>query len=187
MISDIMAWFLQLQAAEQIFLLVGVFSNLLFLGYLAIQVFGGHDAELPDHDFDVGLALLSVRGLTAFGMFLGWTGFVVLKNGFGLAAALIAGTLAGLLAAWLAWRLIRLLLRLQDSGTLDLHNAYRQQGTVYLRIPPKGQGAGKVQIAVQGALRELEAVSDGAEILTGAKVFVLEIIDNQLIVTQVED
>lgn len=186
MIDDITSWFLQLQAAEQIFFLVGFFSNLLFFVYLALQAFGGHDADAHVPDSDVTFALLSVRSLLAFGMFMGWTGLAASKSGSGVFLAVAAGLASGILAAWLAWRLARAMLRLQQSGNLELQNAYHQTGTVYLRIPPKGHGAGKVQIKVQGALRELEAVSEGDEIPTGTQVVVLEIIENQLLVTKVD-
>ncbi len=180
-------WYNGLQAAEQFFFIVGIISNLLFFLYVALQLIGGHDAELPEHPFDVDFALLSVRSLLAFGMFLGWTGLIVLKSGLGLPWAIAAGVLAGLLAAWLAWLLLKAMLRLQQSGNLELQNAYHQTGSVYLTIPAKGQGAGKVQIVVQGALRELDAVSDDAEIPTGTKIIVCDITDNHLVVMQLKE
>jgi membrane protein implicated in regulation of membrane protease activity len=180
-------WYSGLQAAEQFFFIVGIISNLLFFLYVALQLLGGHDADMPDHPIDFDFALLSVRSLLAFGMFLGWTGLIVLKSGLGLPLAIAAGVSAGLLAAWLAWLLLKTMFRLQQSGNLELQNAYRQIGTVYLAIPARGNGKGKVQIVVQGALRELEAVSDDAEIPTGTKVIVCDIADNQLVVMQFKE
>jgi membrane protein implicated in regulation of membrane protease activity len=180
-------WYSGLQAAEQFFFIVGTISNLMFFLYVALQLLGGHDTDMPEHPIDVDFALLSVRSLLAFGMFLGWTGLIVLKSGLGLPLAVAAGVVAGLLAAWLAWLLLKTMLRMQQSGNLELQNAYHKTGIVYLAIPAKGNGSGKVQIAVQGALRELDAVSDDAEIPTGTKIIVCDITDNQLVVMQLNE
>jgi membrane protein implicated in regulation of membrane protease activity len=79
---------------------------------------------------DADLAIFSVRSLTAFFMFLGWTAYLTLKWGRPLWLAIIAGVLAGVLAIWLAYRLIRFLLSFQSSGTLELQNAIGKRSTL---------------------------------------------------------
>ena len=60
---------------------------------------------------------------------------------------------------------------MQRNGTLNFDNALDQVGEVYIPIPPNRQGAGKVMIAVQGSLKELEAITDESSIIkTGTKV-----------------
>lgn len=173
MLLDLTSWWLQQPPSEQIFWSIGFISNVLFIIYVAVQFLGGHDTDFDaGHDSDY-LGILSIRGLLAFGMFLGWTGLVVMQAGFGMAAALVAGALAGLLASWLAWRLILLLLRLQVSGTLDPERVVGQTGSVHLRIPAKQNGMGKVMVEVQGALRELDAVSEAGEIPTGSSILIV--------------
>ena len=175
--SDVLSWWQTLGSAEQWFWSIGLISNALFTIYLVVQFAGSHDAELHDGDIDTdaGFTILSLRSLLAFGMFMGYTGVVSLRMGAGWPTALIAGVAAGVLAAWLAWRLLRLILRLQSSGTLDLQNTIGQTGEVHLQIPARLEGAGKIMVEVQGALRELDAVSEEQAIPTGQPVIVVGI------------
>ena len=170
----------ELTHIEHFFFIIGGVSNVLFILYVAYQFMGGDDIDV---DGDVGFALFSFRGVTSFGMFLGWAGFLTLRSGNSLFLAIIAGIIAGSIAVWLAYHLIKFLLKFQSSGTLDLNRAIGKRGTVYLVIPPKNEGFGKVNITIQGALRELEAVTDGDAIPTGEAVLVFAITEGgQLLV-----
>ena len=173
MLLDLTTWWQQQPLSEQIFWSIGLISNVLFVIYIAAQFLGGHDTDVDAGHDSSHLGILSIRGLLAFGMFMGWTGLIVVQAGFGLLAALIAGALAGILASWLAWRLFLLLLRLQVSGTLDPERVVGQTGSVHLRIPAEKQGMGKVMVEVQGALRELEAVSETESIPTGTSILIV--------------
>ena len=170
--------------AEQVFWSIGLISNGLFAIYLVFQFAGGHDHDIHPDDADPGFTVLSLRSILAFGMFMGYTGVAAMHLGVGWIAALIAGLVAGVVAAWLAWRLLQLILRLQSSGTLDLHQAVGLTGEVYIPVPAARQGTGKVMVAVQGALRELEAISEGAAIPTGAPVLVVAVTDLGVLIVQ---
>ena len=187
MFSDLATWWQALGGAEQLFWAIGLISNALFAVYLLMQFAGGHDTDIHDTDVpdaDAGFTILSLRSLLAFGMFMGYTGVVALRLGGGWFTALAAGVAAGVLAAWLAWRLLRLILRLQSSGTLDMQNAIGQTGEVYLAIPAGMQGAGKVMVEVQGALREMDAVSEEASIPNGQPVLVVGLTDEGALIVQ---
>ncbi len=56
--------------------------------------------------------------------------------------------------------IMRAMMSMRDSGTLDLNNAVGQGATVYVTIPPTGEGRGQVEILIQGRLATLQAVSD---------------------------
>lgn len=189
MLLNLLSWWESLGGAEQWFWAIALISNILFTIYLVIQFAGGgHDTDLDgdaslDHPDD-GFTILSLRSLLAFGMFMGYTGVVVIRSGLGWFPALFIGTAAGVFAAWLAWRLLRLILRLQSSGTLELENAIRQTGKVYLPIPAQLSGSGKIMVKVQGALRELDAVSEGDAIPTGEQVLVVGLTDKGALIVQ---
>ncbi len=184
MLLDLMTWWQALNGAEQFFWATGLISNVLFLIYLAVQFTGHHDADLLSDGADIGFAILSVRGLLAFGMFMGWTGVVALKLGASPFMALLAGIAAGVFAAWLVYKLLRMLLRLQASGNLEQYNALGKTGIVYLPIPALQGGAGKIMLEVQGALRELEAVSESDAIPTGTPILVVGMDENDKLIVQ---
>ncbi len=165
-----------LSCAEQIFSAIGLISNLLFVLYLLLSFFiGGDHAELSDgFAGDALLPILSIRGFLAFGMFMGWTALAALRAGLGTPLSTLIGIGVGWLTAWLVWRMLRWILRWQSSGTMDLHNAIGLIGQVYIPIPIAGQGAGKITIEVQGALRELDAVSFDNMIPTRQSVVVVD-------------
>lgn len=73
--------------------------------------------------------------------------------------------------------------RMEQSGTINMANAVGCKGNVYLKIPGEKQGEGKVQISIQGAIREFDALTAGEELETGAPIRVVEVInDNTLLV-----
>jgi len=186
MFSDLTTWWQALGSVEQWFWATGLISNALFAGYIVAQFAGGHDADVHTDtiDSDAGFTILSLRSLMAFGMFMGYTGVVALRLGAGLFVALLAGAVAGVLAAWLAWRLLRLVLRLQSSGTLDIQNTIGQTGEVHLQIPARMSDTGKVMVEVQGALREMDAISEEEAIPTGQPILVVGVTDDGALIVQ---
>jgi len=176
---------------ELFFIICAVIGGGLFIVRFLIQLFGGTDTDADlqvghadvDHvDADVSFKLLTLQGLTAFFMMFGLVGFAMLREshasgGIALASALVAGTGT----VWIIGRIFSSVKKLQSSGTMDNAGAIGEQGIVYLTI--RAQGTGKVQVTMQGRLREFEAVSkDGAEIKTGERIRVREVNNNVLVV-----
>jgi membrane protein implicated in regulation of membrane protease activity len=187
LLFDLTSWWMSLNGFERLFWSVGLFSNLLFIAYVIVQIFG-HDTDADTNvDLDGGdfiFAALSLRSILAFGMFLGYTGVVAMRIGWSFPMAMVAGVLAGGTAAWMAYKLVRLLLRLQESGTMDIENAVGQTATVHLLVPAQSASPGKVMVEIQGALREMDAVSEEDAIPTGATVLVVGVSDEQYLIVQ---
>jgi hypothetical protein len=67
--------------------------------------------------------------------------------------------------------LMRQLMRLHASGTLDYHNAIGESATVYCPIPANGGAGGQVEVMIQSRLVFADAVTEAPEVLkTGSKV-----------------
>ena len=66
---------------------------------------------------------------------------------------------------------------------MQIKNAVGQKAEVYLTIPANRSGTGKVNINLDGTLRELEAISD-EEIKTGSIVTVCEILNNSILIVK---
>lgn len=116
------------------------------------------DGAAPGHEF----RLLSLQTISAFAMGGGWMGLGALKLlhwDFGWAALL--GVAAGLGVAWVMVRLLRAVLRIQSSGNIALGDTVGHRGTVYVQVPPAGQGSGRVRVMIGTRVREYNAVQLG--------------------------
>ena len=120
------------------------------------------DGSLDTHT-DTGVSLFTVKGLTAFFAIGGWTGMLMLSYNVGVAITVPVSVVAGLAAYFIVWALIRLVLKLQEDGTLNYASAIGQTATVYVSIPASRTGRGKITLVLQGRYTELDAVTDEEE------------------------
>ena len=120
------------------------------------------DGSLDTHT-DTGVSLFTVKGLTAFFAIGGWTGMLMLSYNVGVAVTVPVSVVAGLAAYFIVWALIRLVLKLQEDGTLNYASAIGQTATVYVSIPASCTGRGKITLVLQGRYTELDAVTDETE------------------------
>jgi len=146
-------------------------TGLLLLG------FHGGDASFDYHaDADVGdgsFSVLSVRAISAFLTFFGLSGWGALEAGWGHGASLGVAVVAGGAVMVIVASVLRLQLRLASRGNVVPENAIGETATVYLRIPAKRAGQGKITVAIQGRSHEFLAVTGGPAIPTGDAVRIL--------------
>jgi len=151
------------------------------------DLFAGQDVHIdtqsmeihPDSDFS--FRLLSMQGLTAFFMMFGLVGLALVKAHLATPLTILGGGAAGLLAVWLISLVFFQMRRLGSDGTIDIHNAIGQNGSVYLPIP--AVGTGQVQVTVQGALKIMDAVSkDGQTFKTGEAIQVTGVLDQKTLI-----
>ena len=136
----------------------------------------GHDAPVLEHDADGAFfKLLSLKTVVAFVTFFGLAGRLAQNSGLpdliALAVAIAAGLSAFFVVAWL----MSTLAHLQSRGNVDLMNSLGSVGKVYLRVPAKGTGPGKVTLTVQGRTVEAKALTHGDELATGSMVEVVAV------------
>ena len=194
MLLDISSWWSALLLPEKVYWVIAIPSTILLVIQIIMTLAGG-DAGDVDGDFDAdvdldsgaGWQFITYKNVLGFFTIFSWTGLGFLQMGFGLLIAVFFSTIAGLIMMVIMAALFYYMSKLHQSGTMKIENAIGQTGEVYLRIPPGREGHGKVQIEIQGSLREMDAISDDVkELPTGSIAQVLEIVNNQiLLVTQV--
>ena len=133
--------------------------------------------ELPDGDIDPsgfdGLRIFSVRGIIAFFVVFGWAGIALDSANVSPMITLPVAIVAGFGIMVLIAFLFRAIMKLESNGNIDSRNALGVSGTVYLKIPAKRSGSGKVNVMIQGSYCEREAVTDSEYPLpTGSEVVV---------------
>lgn len=168
--------FIGCAAAGGLTLLLQVLLSVVGIGDGHEGVVDSHTIDAGGHDDGSGFGLLSVRAVAAFLTFFGLTGWWAATMQYSAAASAAVATAAGAAAMLLVAWIISQQKRLDSQGNLDPNNAIGQPASVYLRIPAKGGGHGKIQVKVQGRTAEFAAVSDGGEIPTGAAVRVVRMI-----------
>ncbi len=149
---------------------------------------GGMDVNIDVDGVDGGdsqgpFQLFTFRNLVHFLLGTSWA-MIAFQGVFSSNAMWVAVSLAvGVLLVVAVMMIFRFFSRMEQSGNIDLKNAVGCKGNVYLKIPAAKKGEGKVQIAVQGAVREYDALTEGEELETGAPVVVKRVInDNTLLV-----
>lgn len=186
-------WFLALPLLTQIFFVTGVISSLILLIQTVLSLIGA-DFEGGDFSGDLDLPgempegfgdlqIFSLRTILAFFTTFGWIGFSMMQSGAHLAVAIAVAVLAGAVIMLGVAFLIRGVLRLQYDGTRQIENALGAAGTVYLRIPGKRTGRGKVNLLLQGAYVELDALTDSEEALPyGTEITVTAVVGEDAVV-----
>lgn len=130
----------------------------------------------------VGGRLLSLRCIIVFFCFGAWATFAFDGILSELLAAL-CGVGVGFFAAVVMSVIMTELMRLQRDGTVRMKNCVGKLGEVYLTVPAKRGGVGKVNILVQESLREFDAITDDEDpISTGEAVRILGIDESSLVV-----
>jgi hypothetical protein len=193
MLPDISNWWALLTLPEKVYWIIAIPATLLLLIQVVLTLAGGSSDEF-DGDLDsdtgdsgAGWQFFTYKNVLGFFTLFGWTGLGFLQMGIGLFIAVFLSFVAGLIMMSLMATMFYYISKLHQSGTMIIEHAVGHTGEVYLRVPPGRQGHGKVQIEIQGALREMDAITDDEkELPTGSVAQVLEIVNNQiLLVTQV--
>jgi hypothetical protein len=139
------------------------------------HVAGGHasDDAAGHHVGHWFYEMLSLRTISAAITFFGLTGKAALAQGMHQAPALVMALMAGYGALAGVYWLFKQVFRLQQAGNENVRLAIGLPATVYVPIPGKRAGVGKVTFRLQDRIVEYQAVTEDAERLaTGEKVVV---------------
>lgn len=181
-----MEWFKDFGALEWAYFIIACIGTVLLLVQIVMMLIGAGDGTADfdtdtdgdgalDSHTDTGLSLFSVKGLTVFFAIGGWTGLVMLTSLVSPAISIPVSVVAGLAAYFIVWFGIRMMLKLQEDGTVRYDSAVGKTATVYVSVPPARGGRGKITLVLQGRYTEADAVTDDKErIPVDAQVTVVE-------------
>ena len=194
----IATWWADLSPVMKLLWGVTLTATLIFV-IQTVMTFLGADADSTDFDMDVdtsmdgsdlsnidsGANLYTFRNFVNFFLGFGWTAIILQPSVKSTAVLVIIAVLVGIALVALVMYMFKWLYSMQQSGNINVYkSAVGCQGKCYLRIPGERAGEGKVQITIQGAVREYNAVTDGDEIKTGTSVKVVEAIDGNTLLVE---
>ena len=144
---------------------------------------GGHDVDHPS----TGMNLLTFRNFINFLIGFGWTAILLKDSVPATGLRMLIAIVVGAVLVVIVMLLFKWLTDMQQSGNINVYkSAIGCEGTVYLSIPGERAGEGKVQITINNAVREYEAVTDGPTLKTGARIRVVEVVSaNTLLVEEI--
>ena len=185
-------FFAEMATIEQTYWIIALIGSAIFVVVFILTFIGGGDAdmeadvsEIDGDDGGVGFQFFTFKNVVAFFTIFGWTGIICIDNGSSNITSIIISSIAGLTMMILTSLLFFYMNKLAQSGTLKIQNAVGTICEVYLPIGANRSSIGKVQIKVQGSLRELEAVTDEEEELkTSSIVKVVEVVSSELLLVK---
>jgi hypothetical protein len=188
-----MEWFNSLEWFDKIFWVVAFIGSIFFL-IMLVTTFVGGDVDMDSDiggaevDFDVdggGFHFFTIKNLVAFFTIFGWAGIGAIDAGLSKAMVIFVAFSSGLLMMLVMATLFYMISKLNDSGTLITKNAIGAIGDVYLTVGASRSRIGKVNVRIQGALRELEGLTDDKEDLEqGTVVKVIDVTTNGILIIE---
>ena len=190
--------FNEMDTALKIYWILAAVSSVVFI-IQAIMTFIGFDSdsdvdladapdaipESGDADFDAdGFHLISVKSVVSFILGFGWTGVLfwdTIENPLWLGLlAFVIGMIFMSLIAFLLFQIKKL----DKDNTFRVEKIIGMNAEVYLRIPAERKDTGKINVSLNGSMHELEALTEGDELPTGAKVKITAKVDGETVIVE---
>jgi membrane protein implicated in regulation of membrane protease activity len=166
-------------------------ASLIFI-IQSVLTFLGADAD-ADFDTDVDLSadgsdlsnidggsnLYTFRNFVNFILGFGWSAILLQDSIPSWPLLVVVSALIGVALVAAVMYLFKWLSGMQQSGNIDVNTAAKGcEGTVYLTIPAARTGEGKVQITINGAVREYEAVTESdSPLKSGTPIRVVDVVN----------
>ena len=183
-----MEWFNSLDPSLRIYWGIAIIASVIFIIQTVISLIGGDVFDDVDFDTDSSSGgvshYFSARNLINFLLGVGWGGVCFYNTISSKTLLMFIAVVCGIIFVLIFFFLIKILLKLSKDNTFRLVETLDKTADVYLTIPEKKSGKGKIQISVRGSFHELNAITAGEKISTGCKVRVVEIIDNNVVVVE---
>lgn len=170
---------------------VAIPTSVIFLIQTIMTFVGADGADGIDADFDGDLEngdshfqVFSFRNLINFLLGFSWTGisfYHVIHPAFLILLSLAIGALF----IYMFFVIIRKLQKLAEDNSFQYEETLNKTADVYLTIPEKKSGKGKVLISVRGSVRELDAMTEsGTRIATGSVVKIVKIVNENILLVE---
>jgi hypothetical protein len=177
----------------KIFWYIAIPVSLIFVIQTILTFFGSGGSDGLEADFDGDLdgggeapfQLFSLRNLINFLLGFSWTGisFYNLIQNNTILIFLSLGV--GFAFVYIFFLVIKQIQNLGEDNTFRLEKTLDRIADVYLAIPGKMKGKGKIMVSLNGSVRELDAMTEQEKIETNATVRIKRVESGILIVEKI--
>jgi membrane protein implicated in regulation of membrane protease activity len=183
--------FTEFSDATFYFVLAAVGTGLFLIRFILMLfagVDGDFDVDADAHGFEfhgTDFSLFSMFSILSFMMGAGWMGLAA-RVEWGLPAvqsaiyAALFGFFLMMLSSFGLWQMRKL----SKPARSDPRDAIGMVGTVYMRVPARGEGRGQIQVNVGGTRKTVDAVSSGPPIDSFEAVRVLDVREDGALVVE---
>ncbi|SFI54590.1 hypothetical protein [Olleya namhaensis] len=182
-------WFNALAWFPKVFWMIATIASFIFIITIIMSFAGGDTDDFGDVDADIdgdtgiGFQFITFKNLVGFFTIFGWSGIACIDAGLSQTLTIIIAIACGMVMMAIMAAMFYSMRKLSDSGTLDYNNAINQIGEVYLTVGANRSKIGKAHVRIQGALRELEALTDHpTDLKTGTVIQVKEVTSNGILI-----
>ena len=173
------------------FWLIAIGSSVVFV-IQAVMTFAGMDSsDGVSADFDSNLEhteapfqLFTFRNLIHFLLGFSWTGISFYSTIANTTVLMLVSIGVGIAFVAAFFFIIAQIQKLAENNSFRIENTLHQTGTVYLTIPEKKSGKGKIQVSVRGSFHELDAITEKEKIESSAMIRIVKIESNNLVVVE---
>jgi uncharacterized integral membrane protein len=183
-------WFSNLALFPKIYWCIAIIGSLIFIISMILAFAGSDSDDLStdseiDADTGIGFQFITFKNLVGFFTIFGWSGIACIDAQLSHPITIIISVVCGLIMMTIMAAMFYYMRKLNDSGTLDFKNAVDAVGEVYLTIGAKRSKIGKAHVRVQGALRELEALTDSeTDLKSGSVIKVKNVTENGILIVE---
>ena len=167
----------ELPTLMQIFWGCALISTVIMVIQFILSLCGMGDADMDVDmsagdglDAATGMDLFSIKNVIIFFVGFGWAGIsfreIIPQDGLLILAALACGCF--FVASFIM--IFKQLMKFEGNGAVNMSEAVGKKAEVYLRIPAKRNGKGKVQVSLNGVAREYDAVTNDDEMIPSGKI-----------------
>lgn len=183
-------WFSTLELFPKIYWTIALIASLVFVIIMILTFIGGEtdgletDTEI-ESDTGIGFQFITFKNLVGFFTIFGWSGIACMDSGLSKPSTIVISFVCGFIMMTIMAAMFYYMRKLNDSGTLNFKNAIGAVGEVYLTIGANRSSIGKVHVKIQGALRELEALTDSETALKSSAVIkVKDVTENGILIVE---
>lgn len=184
-------YFDAMDALLRTFWYVALPTSVIFVIQTILSFIGADAADGLEADFDGDFAggdapfqLFSLRNLINFLLGFSWTGisfYELISNQWALLSLSLA---VGGLFVYLFFIVIKQVQKLAEDNSFRYEKTIGKTGEVYLTIPAAFAGKGKISLSIKGSVHELEAITAGESLPSGALARVVKIESDNLLVVE---
>lgn len=180
-----------LEPLLRIFWFISIPASLIFIVQTILTFVGADATDGLNADFegdfdgaDAPFQLFSFRNLINFLLGFGWSGISFYGFIQSKILLIIIALVIGCLFVLLFFVIIKQLMRLSEDDSFTMAKTLNKTAEVYLTIPAGKSGKGKILVSVGGSVHELDAMTEGEQITSGAVVKIIRIENENILIVE---